>query len=144
MFDLHDPLPVPTWRRVLAQGWYLWGLSLCYWGNHLRDVAWYRGGVGAFDHAAQLNPAHARAILQRGVIYGRELNAYRRAVADLTTALALRPSWDEAYLQRGLFHRFAGAHEAALSDLERYLELGRDEFWRAEAQRQIAALREEA
>lgn len=133
----------PGWRRILAEGWYLWGLSLCYWGNATHDQSWYRGAVRSLEQAAQLNPEHARAIFQRGVIFGRELSNYRQAVADLTKVLVLQPDWSEAYLQRGLFHRFAGARAEALADLERYLELGNDDYWLSEARRQIAALREE-
>jgi tetratricopeptide (TPR) repeat protein len=127
----------PLWRRGLAYWWYVWGLSLCYSANRAADRGLYAAGVRSFGRAARLWPALARAHYRSGLIRGRELGEYRAALDDLAAATALEPEWPEPYLQRGLFQRFHGDSDGALADLERYLELGGDEYWRSEAQRQV-------
>lgn len=130
-------------RRLLAQAWYAWGSSLCYWGIQTAEPWFYRVGVQSFDRAALAWPGFARAIYRRGLVRARELGQHREGIADLTRAIALRPDWAEPYLQRGLIQRFHGDQQAALADLRRYLQLGGQPDWRAEAERQIAALEAE-
>ncbi len=57
--------------------------------------------------------------------------------------IELSPEWADAYLQRGMEQRFHGDPHAAIADLTRYLEIGTDAGWRAEAERQIAMLRDD-
>jgi tetratricopeptide (TPR) repeat protein len=133
----------PPWRRLLAQGWYLWGLSWCYWALRTTEPWAFRAGVRAFDRALRLWPDFAAALYRRGLIRGRELGQPREGMADLTRAIALVPSWPEPYLQRGLFARFHGDSRAALDDLRRYVALSADPSWRAEAERQIALIEAE-
>ncbi len=136
--------PEPTWwRRLLARWWYIWGQSLCYQGNRTAERSFYRHGVASFARAARLWPDFAPAYYQSGLIRGRELSEYPAAVADLSRAMELRPEWPAPYLQRGLFHRFNSAPDAALADLQRYVELGGDPYWRGEAERHIRQLQEE-
>lgn len=97
----------------------------------------------ALSRALAANPLHAPALLQLGVLYGRELGEYAHAVRELTRALAQRPDWPEALLQRGLLHCFAGSRAEAAADLTRYLELVREGEWRDEAQRQLDGLKGE-
>ncbi|HWQ14332.1 MAG TPA: hypothetical protein VNL77_16150 [Roseiflexaceae bacterium] len=130
-------------RRAWAYWWYAWGSSLCYWGLRTHERGLFRAGVGAYGRAARAWPAFSAAYLRRGVVRGRELGEHREAVADLSRAIALAPEWAEAYLQRGLVQRFHGDPRAALADLRRYLALGGDGHWRAEAERQIAMLEED-
>lgn len=130
-------------RRVLAYWWYAWGSSLCYWGLRTAERGLFRAGVGAYGRAVAVWPQFSAAYLRRGTVRGRELGEHGEAIADLTRVLELSPEWPEAYLQRGLEQRFHGDPHAAIADLERYLDLGRDAGWRAEAERQIAMLRED-
>ena len=140
----HNSAPgVSLWRRGLAYWWYVWGLSLCYSANRASDRGLYAAGARAFGRAAQLWPAMARAHYRSGLIRGRELSEYRAALADLAAATALEPEWPEPYLQRGLFQRFHGDNTGALADLQQYLELGGDAYWRSEAQRQIEHIQAE-
>ena len=137
---------VPTvslWRQGLAYWWYAWGMSLCYNANRFSDRGLYEAGVRAFERAGRLWPAMAKAHYRSGLIRGRELGQYRDALADLATAAALEPEWPEPHLQRGLFQRFRGDNAGALADLERYLALGGDEYWRAEALRQVEQIHAE-
>ncbi|MBC8077720.1 MAG: hypothetical protein H7Y32_16710 [Chloroflexales bacterium] len=133
-----DDAPTASlWRRGLAYWWYVWGLSLCYSANRTSERGLYEAGVRSFARAAHLWPTMARAYYRRGLIRGRELGEYRAALADLTVTTELDPEWPEPYLQRGLFQRFQGDNAGALADLERYLALGGDQYWRGEAQRQV-------
>lgn len=134
---------VALWRRALAYWWYAWGLSWCYWGIRGASQPFFRAGIRAFDRALRLWPGFAQVYYRRGLIRGRELSDQPGALADLARAIELAPGWAEPYLQRGLFERFHGDQRAAMADLERYLELGRDPFWRGEAERQIAMIRAE-
>lgn len=127
-------------RRLLARWWYVWGLSLCYWGSRTHEPSFFRAGANAFGRATRWRPNLAQAYYQRGAVRGRELGEYEAAIADLTRAVELDPEWPEPYLQRGLHYRFNGDVEAAKSDLARYLELAPEGSWRDEAVRQLAAL----
>ncbi|GAB4202675.1 MAG: hypothetical protein OHK0022_26050 [Roseiflexaceae bacterium] len=128
------------WTRLTGRMWYLWGSSLCYWGIRTSDLSFYRGGIDAFTRAIDARPDFALAYYRRGLIRGRELSEHSEGIADLSTAIALAPEWAEPYLQRGLLQRFHGDQGAALDDLRQYLELGGTAYWRAEAERQIAAI----
>lgn len=128
------------WRRGLAYWWYAWGMSMCYWGVQTAEQSFFRAGVRSFDRAIRAWPEFAGGFYRRGLIRGRELSEHQQGIADLTRAVDLYPEWPEPYLQRGLFERFHGDARAALADLQRYLELGGAPYWRAEAERQIAAL----
>ena len=55
-------------------------------------------------------------------------------------AITINPQWPEPYLQRGLFERFHGDLRAALADLQQYVAISDDSFWRNEAERQIAMI----
>ena len=133
-----------TPRRALAYFWYIWGLSWCYWGIRTASQPFFRAGIRSFDRALRLWPGFALAHYRRGLILGRELSEHHAGIADLTRAIAIDPEWAEPYLQRGLFERFHGDQRAALADLRRYLELASSAApWRAEAERQIAAIERE-
>jgi len=58
-------------------------------------------------------------------------------------AIAIDPQWPEPYLQRGLFERFHGDLRAALADLQQYVAISDDPFWRGEAERQLAMIQAE-
>ncbi|NOK59096.1 MAG: hypothetical protein GFH27_549349n91 [Chloroflexi bacterium AL-W] len=134
---------VPPWKKALAYMWYGWGLSLCYWGIRTSEQSFYRAGTNSFDRALHYWPQLAQVYYRRGLIRGRELHNHRAGIADMTTAIELSPDWPEPYLQRGLFQRFHGDPQAALSDLRYYLTLAENSSWRIEAENQIRMLEEE-
>lgn len=133
----------PTLQRTVAYWWYILAQSACYWGVRTAERSLFRWGVSLYGHAIRTWPQFAQAYYRRGLIRGRELSQHREALADLTHAIALEPEWPEPYLQRGLFQRFHGDPRAAVADLEQYLALGGDMYWRLEAERQIRMVREE-
>lgn len=130
-------------RRAWAYWWYAWGSSLCYWGLRTADQSLFRAGIGAYGRAIRAWPEFSAAYLRRGTVRGRELGEHRQAIADITRVIELSPEWADAYLQRGMEQRFHGDPHAAIADLTRYLEIGTDAGWRAEAERQIAMLRDD-
>jgi tetratricopeptide (TPR) repeat protein len=136
-----DPQPdISTWRRAQAYWWYAWGLSWCRWGIYTAEQSFFRAGIRSFDRAIRAWPEFAHGFYRRGFIRGRELSEHREAITDLSQAITLRPDWAEPYLQRGLFQRFHGDLQAALDDLQQYVALTADPFWRREAQRQIESI----
>lgn len=134
---------VALWQRWLAFWWYIWAQSFCYWGIRTAEPAFFRTGITLYGYALGVWPSYTHALYRRGLIRGRELSQHREALADLSRAIELDREWPEPYLQRGLFQRFHGDPHAAITDLQQFLELGGDTYWRLEAQRQIAMLREE-
>jgi tetratricopeptide (TPR) repeat protein len=129
------------WQRLQARFWYAWGMSLCYSGQRTADRSFYEAAVSAFQRATRLWPTFASAFYRSGLIKGREMGLYRAAIIDLDRATNVMPEWPEPYLQRGLFHRFNNSPHEAISELERYIELGGTGFWRGEAERQIMLIR---
>ena len=134
---------IAMWRRWLAFWWYIWAQSCCYWGIHIGEPAFFRTGVTLYGCALGVWPSYTPALYRRGLIRGRELSQYSEALVDLSRVIDLDPEWPEPYLQRGLFQCFHGDPQAAIADLQQYLALGGDTYWRLEAQRQIAILHEE-
>lgn len=138
-----DVTDVALWRRMLAYWWFAWGQSACYWGLRTAERSLFRAGVNLFTLAIRVWPEFAGAYYRRGLIRSRELGEQREGIDDMTRVIALSPEWPEPYLQRGLIQRFHGDPRAALEDLQSYLSLGGELFWRLEAERQIAQLRAE-
>jgi tetratricopeptide (TPR) repeat protein len=130
-------------RQGIAYWWYIWGQSCSYWGIRTAERAFFRAAVRLYSLAVAAWPAFAMGIYRRGLVRGRELGEHRAAIADLSAAIDLEPEWPEPYLQRGLFQRFHGDPHAAIDDLQRYLALGGEPYWRIEAERQISMLRAE-
>jgi tetratricopeptide (TPR) repeat protein len=134
---------IAAWRQGLAYVCYAWGLSWCYWGVRTSNQSFFRAGIRSFDRALWLWPTFAQSYYRRGLIRGRELNQRAAAIADMSRAIAIDPQWPDPYLQRGLFQRFHGDSRAALADLQQYVGLSYDAFWRSEAERQIAMIQAE-
>jgi len=114
-----------------------------HFGNQYGNRQEYRAAVGNYGRAILLDPAYAEAYYCRGVLRWREFGDYERAIEDLTTVLELAPSRVEAYFNRGLAYKMNQEADQAIADFERYLDVGRDDFWLDAARRQLAELREE-
>ena len=142
MADMTEPV-IAAWRRALAYWCYAWGLSWCAWGIRGANRSFFRTGIRWFDRALRLWPAFARGYYRRGLIRGRELNEHADGIADMGRAIAIDPEWPAPYLQRGLFERFHGDPRAALADLQQYVAISDDSFWRDEAERQITMIQAE-
>jgi tetratricopeptide (TPR) repeat protein len=126
-----------------ARCWYWWGLSCNYWGTRTHSKALFQEAINSFGRAIKRAPVFAAAYYERGHIRGRELSQTEEAIADLSRAIELEPDWPEPYLQRGLIERFRFHPDAALRDLQKFINLGGDNGWREEAEYQIRSLLEE-
>jgi tetratricopeptide (TPR) repeat protein len=138
-----EQTPIAWWRRIAAYWLYACGQTCCYWGIRTTEAWFFRSGVNLFSMAIRVWPEFSGAYYRRGLIRGRELSEHVAGIADLTRVIQLSPEWPEAYLQRGLFQRFHGDPHAAIADLEQFLRLGGELYWRMEAERQIRMLHEE-
>ncbi len=131
--------------RLRARYHYWMGLAQRSRANTSNSIDAYQEAIAEFTQAIEFNPDLAVAHYARGVVYWRELNDYERAVRDLTRALELDPHIAKAYLNRGLSRVYGrlGSREEMIADFERYLELGKDGYWRIEALNQIARLKKQ-
>jgi len=133
---------VSWWRRLLARFYHLRGATHRHFGNTSGNLAEHERAVDDFTRAIELDPNYAAAYFSRGVLYWRELRNLYRAIRDMTRVLELAPNWSEALFNRAIAYQMRGDHEQAIADFERYLAEGRDPFWRASAERQLALLRD--
>jgi tetratricopeptide (TPR) repeat protein len=121
---------------------YWLGLALRSSGNRSGERAAYENAIGELTHALILDPFLARAYYVRGLIYWRELSDYARAVRDFTDTLNLEPGHAGAVLNRGLASVYGQLRTPAeqIADFERYLDIGKNGYWRIEAHNQIRRL----
>lgn len=98
--------------------------------------------VHYFTRAVEFDPTFARAYLDRGILYWRELDHPRRAILDLTQALEIDPALDEAIFNRGIARQQLREYKEALADFTAYLSVGRHPHWREHAGRMIEELAE--
>ena len=124
----------------LRARWHYWlGLAYRSRGNSRGDLAAYRDAIAELSQALLLDPRLAPAWFTRGMVYWRELNDYERAVRDFGETLRLDPKHARAALNRGLASVYGQLRtpEERIADFERYLELGKNGYWRIEAHNQI-------
>ena len=135
-----------TLDRLRARYHYWLGLAWRSRGNTTPSEAAYHDAIGALTQAILYNPDLAEAHFVRGVLYWRELTDYARAVRDLSRAIELKPNFADAYLNRGLARVYGriGTRDEMLADFNRYLDLGKNGYWRIEARNYIKRLEERA
>jgi tetratricopeptide (TPR) repeat protein len=114
-----------------------------HFGNQYGNRQEYRAALGNYTRAIRLDPGYTDVLYSRGVLYWREMGQYESAIQDLTRVLELDPSWAKAYLNRGLAYKMQQEYHKAITDFERYLEEGQDDFWLEAARRQLAELHED-
>ncbi len=83
----------------------------------------YRGAIGYFDMAIEIDPNYATAYFNRGTTYG-DLSDYQQAIRDYDKAIELNPNLAEAYTNRGDVHESRGNHQQALDDRKVAARLG--------------------
>ncbi len=88
-------------KAVLSFIHYNIGLVYRYWGNTYSLQSEYEKAVDHFNQALEHKPDYAKVYLDRGILYWRELDHPRRAIHDLTQALALNPGMDDSAVQSG-------------------------------------------
>ncbi len=129
---------------MAGQAWlhrlYSWFLTLRaaghrHFGDLYADRESFEKAVHDLTRAIELNAGNAGALLMRGTIYWRELNAPDRAVQDLTQVLQLVPGHAEALFQRGCARINAGDTAGARQDLADYLRRFPAGGWSGHARR---------
>lgn len=125
-----------------ARWYYLRGNAYRHFGNLYGDRQQYEAAVDDYTRALRLDPRLARAYLDRGILYWRELDHPRRAIQDLTTAEELDPTLTEARFNRGVAYQQLREYDRALADFQAYLAVGTHPHWCAYARQMLAELRE--
>ncbi|MGC9522268.1 MAG: tetratricopeptide repeat protein [Anaerolineae bacterium] len=127
---------------IVAYFHYLRATSHRHFGNKYSLRSEYEAAIDAFTRAIGRRPGFARAYMERGILYWRELDHPRRAVLDLTTAYDLDPTLAEARFNRGIAHQQLREYEQAVSDFQAYLKDGEHPHWREYAESMIRELSE--
>ncbi|MBN1249787.1 MAG: tetratricopeptide repeat protein, partial [Anaerolineae bacterium] len=110
------------WVAVLrSRLYYVLAGSYRHSGNKYSLASEYERAVEAFTQAVALDPAYARAYMERGILFWRELDHPRRAVLDLTKAYDLDPTLIEARFNRGIAYQQLREYQEAIADFEAYL-----------------------
>ncbi len=129
-------------RRLLARWFYLVGQTYRHLGNRYGIRWYYEMAVDYFTQAIHADPTLARAYLDRGILYWRELDHPRRAILDLTEAHELAPHLTEARFNRGVAHQQLREYAQAIEDYRAYLAEGDHPYWREYAAKMIEELSE--
>ncbi len=135
--------PMPSLlARALALLYYLLAESHRYFGNRYALKSEQQKAIRALDRAIVHNPHYARAYLERGILYWREMDQPRSAIPDLTLAYELDRNLIEAKFNRGIAYQQLRAYPEAIADFEAYLTDGHHPYWREYAETMIRELKE--
>jgi tetratricopeptide (TPR) repeat protein len=93
-----------------------------------------------FSRALELNPRHAEAYSQRGVVR-LALGDVAGSKQDYETALLIDPGLSRAYFNRGYWYEMQRRYLEAIGDYESFLVLSDNNQWKGEARRHIQELR---
>lgn len=128
---------------LLARILYTWGSLHRNFGNKSNFLREHRAAVRRFSQAYKLDPTLRQAKLDRAIILYRELGMHDEALVEFGELLDEDPDYGPALLNRAMIAQERGQYQAALSDLESYLELPEkdDEYWQI-AYRTASLLRE--
>jgi tetratricopeptide (TPR) repeat protein len=130
------------WQMISSRFHYFVGISYQYFGNAHSLRSEYEKAISAYSRAIAVDPTYARAYLNRGILYWREIDHPRRAILDLTIAHDLDPALAEAQFNRGIAHQQLREYKEAIRDFQAYLEEGDHPYWREYAESMIQELRE--
>ncbi len=108
-------------RLLLARVAYLQGSLHRAFGNRTGFRREHENAARCFTRAYRLDPLLRAALLDRGILFWREMDRLPEALADFDTLLAADPAYSPALLNRGLAYHAAGRFPEALADLEAFL-----------------------
>ncbi len=121
---------------------YTWGGLHRYFGNKNSLSREHDLAAHYFARAYGVDPTFREARLQRAVLLGRELGRTDEALAEFDALLADDGAYKSALLNRGLLLQDNGRFQAALADIEAYLQLPEPDSFQEEAVRIADLLRE--
>jgi len=84
----------------------------------------FEGAYSDFSIAIEMNPNYAEAYYRRGLLLGKEMHKYSKAIKDFTKAIKLKPDFAEAYYDRGVTYRILDDLKNSCADWHRAKELG--------------------
>lgn len=76
----------------------------------------------------EADPQNEAAYINRGLVYGRDLHDYDRAIAEFNQAIALAPQDAEPYHNRGMAYKGLGQMDRANADFDKAEELDPDRY----------------
>jgi tetratricopeptide (TPR) repeat protein len=126
----------------MAWGYYYIGAMHRYFSNVYAMKLEHEKAIDYFTRATELDPNFARAYLDRGILYWREIDHPRKAIQDLTLALTLNPQLSEAQFNRAIAHQQLREYDRAITEFQAYLETGTHPHWRKYAENMIRELSE--
>lgn len=92
-------------------------------GNLLRLQEDYQLAVQDYNGAITIDPEHYAAYYNRALAY-EKLRMFVEAEADLSDAIEINPSIAQCYEVRGRIRALLKDYDAAISDLQYYLQIG--------------------
>lgn len=125
---------------IMARICYLLAESHRYFGNTYNLKSEQENALQALNYAIALDHHFARAYMERGILYWREIDHPRRAIQDLTRAYELAPDLIEARFNRAIAYQQLREYTEAIEDYQAYLAEGRHPHWREYAQNMIQEL----
>jgi tetratricopeptide (TPR) repeat protein len=130
-------------RRAAARLWYMQGSLHRNFGNKNSFRREHETALRCFSRAYQLDPHFHKARLDRAILLWREMGEPEAALSEFDALLKENPLYQPALLNRAMVLQENGRYQAALNDLETYLQLPPEhsEYTQAAA-RSAALLRE--
>lgn len=107
----------------MARIYYMWGSLHRNFGNQSSFLREHEAAVRRFTQAYELDPHLRQALLDRGIVYFREMGRPDEALADFDALLEEDPHYGPALLNRAMLAQEQGHYDKALSDLETFLDL---------------------
>lgn len=107
----------------MARIYYMWGSLHRNFGNQSSFLREHEAAVRRFTQAYELDPHLRQALLDRGIVYFREMGRPDEALADFDALLEEDPHYGPALLNRAMLAQEQGHYDKALSDLETFLAL---------------------
>jgi tetratricopeptide (TPR) repeat protein len=104
-------------KALTAEDWFERGFQT------LHTVDDGNGALRAFAKSINLDPAHQRAYLNRGITY-EAVGNLQQAIYDYSKVIELAPGDAKVYYLRGLAHERFGMCLSAINDLKEAASLG--------------------
>ncbi len=93
-----------------------------------------------FSRAIEIDPRHAEAYSQRGVVR-LALGDAPGSKADYETALQIDPRLSRAYFNRGYWYELQQRYQEAIVDYESFVALSDNDQWRGDTRKHIQELK---
>lgn len=93
-----------------------------------------------FSRALEIDPSHAEAYSQRGVVR-LALGDASGSKEDYDVALQINPRLSRAYFNRGYWYEVQQRYQEAIADYESFVDLSENETWKIETKKKIHDLR---